>query len=115
MKLINFFFMLFFLTAACEGFSQTIADSVSIKNEKGIKTVLNNLKEQQYLYSNQQEFSFINYLKAPEKIDYSLNLNYKETQGEKAIRKWNQFKNGHHTWPINYPEFRTEKYFFTTY
>lgn len=113
--MIKWFFILFILLNAIDGYCQTVADSASIKNEEGKKIVLNNLKEQQYLYSNQQEFSFIHYLKTPEKIDYSLNLIYKETQEEKANRKWNQYKNQHHTWPKYYPEFRTEKYFFTTY
>jgi hypothetical protein len=102
------------LIATFFGHSQTNADSTSIKNEEAKKRVLNNLIDQHIMYSIEQDFDFINYLK-PEKIDCSMKINYKETQEEKAIKMWCRYKNQNHTWPKYYPEFRTEKYFFTTY
>lgn len=113
--MIKRFFILFILLNAIDGYCQTIADSASIKNEEGKKIVLNNLKEQNIMYSSEHEFDFINYLKPPEKIDYSIKINYKETDEDKAIKMWCRYKNQNHTWPKYYPEFRTEKYFFTTY
>ena len=96
------------------GVCQATADSTSIKNEEAKKRVLNNLKDQHIMYSNEQEFDFINYLKLPGKNDFSLKLNYKEKPEEKAIRKWNQYKKQPNIFPF-YPTFRLENYYFTSY
>ena len=76
-------------------FSQTTSDSTSIKNEEAKKRVLNNLKDQHIMYSNEQEFDFINYLKQPnlsqvEKLDYTLKLSKNDIEETKAIYRWKQ-------------------------
>jgi len=96
------------MTATFAGYCQDTSDSASIKNEEAKKRVLNNLKDQHIMYSNEQEFDFINYLKQPGKNNFSLKLNYKETEKDKAIRRWNEFKNR----PTAYPTNRKENYFF---
>ena len=112
--MIRFILILFFSFYGSDGFNQTIRDSASVKNEDAKKRVLFSLKNQNMLYSTQNEFDFINYLKQPENTDYSMKINYKETQEEKAIRKWNQYKQQPNIMPY-YPAFRKENYYFTTY
>ena len=112
--MIKFMLIPFILFYASTGISQSIVDSIAIKNEEAKKHVLNNLKDQHIMYSSEQGFGFINYLK-PEKIDCLMKINQKETEEEKAIKMWYRYKNQNHAWPKYYPEFRTEKYFFTSY
>ena len=75
--------------------SQTTSDSTFIKNEEAKKRVLNNLKDQHIMYSNEHEFDFINYLKRTDlkpsdKIDYSLKLTRNEIEESKALYRWKQ-------------------------
>jgi hypothetical protein len=88
-------FILFSLVVSFVGYSQTNSDSTFIKNEEAKKRVVENLKDQQIIYTFQQEFNFIDYLKQPdllqvEKLDYYLKLSKSEIEETKAIYRWKQ-------------------------
>ena len=104
----RFIFIPFSLFYAFAAYCQTV-DSASIKNDEAKKRILLTLRRHEdRLYSSQNEFDFIRFLKPPEKIDYGIKISYKETQEEKATRKWKEYKNK----PPAYPTNRKENYFF---